>query len=75
MEQAVLSSSRRRSVRRLSYHRQGGQALVYGLFVLIASLSGLIFLFNTGQLSSEKTRLVNTADAVAYSAGVMHAGR
>jgi hypothetical protein len=33
----------------------------------------LFFLFNTGQLSSEKTRLVNTADAVAYSAGVMHA--
>ena len=33
----------------------------------------LFFLFNTGQLSSEKTKLVNTADAVAYSAGVMHA--
>jgi len=31
------------------------------------------FLFNTGQLSAEKTKLVNTADAVAYSAGVMHA--
>jgi hypothetical protein len=36
-------------------------------------LAALFFLFNAGQLSSEKTKLVNTADAVAYSAGVMHA--
>ena len=43
------------------------------MFVLIGSLTSLFFLFNTGQLSSEKTKLVNTADAVAYSAGVMHA--
>ena len=53
--------------------RQQGQALIYGIFVLIGSLTGLFFLFNTGQLASEKTKLVNTADAVAYSAGVMHA--
>ena len=52
---------------------QRGQALIYGIFILISSLSALFFLFNTGQLSSEKTKLVNTADAVAYSAGVMHA--
>lgn len=52
---------------------QSGQALIYGMFVLIGSLTALFFLFNTGQLSSEKTKLVNTADAVAYSAGVMHA--
>ena len=52
---------------------QHGQALIYGLFVLIGSLTGLFYLFNTGQLASEKTKLVNTADAVAYSAGVMHA--
>lgn len=54
-------------------HRQRGQALIYGLFVLSASLVALFFLFNTGQLSSEKTKLVNTADAVAFSAGVLHA--
>ena len=36
-------------------------------------MAALFFLFNTGQLTSEKTKLVNTADAVAYSAGVMHA--
>lgn len=53
--------------------RQRGQALVYGLFVLIAGLAMLFFLFNTGQLAREKTQLVNTADAVAYSAGVMNA--
>ena len=33
----------------------------------------MFFIFNTGQLSAEKTKLVNTADAVAYSAAVMHA--
>ena len=54
-------------------HHQHGQALVYGLFVLMTGLASLFFLFNTGQLSREKTKLVNTADAVAYSAGVMHA--
>jgi hypothetical protein len=53
--------------------RQHGQALIYGMFVMIASLTGLFFLFNTGQLASEKTKLVNTADAVAYSAGILHA--
>src|SRR6218665_2705743 len=43
------------------------------MFVVIGGLASLFFLFNTGQLSQEKTKLVNTADAVAYSAGVMHA--
>lgn len=50
-----------------------GQALIYGLFFLTAGLAVLFFLFNTGQLVSEKTKLVNAGDAVAYSAGVMHA--
>lgn len=59
--------------RRAPSPRQAGQALVYGLFVLIAGLAMLFFLFNTGQLAREKTKLVNTADAVAYSAGVMNA--
>lgn len=52
---------------------QGGQALIYGLFVLTIALVAMLFLFNTAQLSSEKTKLVNTADAVAYSTGVLHA--
>lgn len=53
--------------------RQRGQALIFGLFVLISGLAALFFFFNVGQLSREKTKLVNTADAVAYSAGVVHA--
>ncbi len=53
--------------------KQTGQALIYGIFVLTGGLAALFFLFNTGQLSSEKVKLVNTSDAVAYSAGVMHA--
>lgn len=52
---------------------QQGQALLHGLFVLVGGLAALFFLFNTGQLTREKTQLVNTADAVAYSAGVMNA--
>jgi hypothetical protein len=53
--------------------RQRGQALLFGLFVLVTGLAGVFFMFNTGQLTAEKTKLVNTADAVAYSAAVMHA--
>lgn len=52
---------------------QRGQAMVFGLFVLVAGLASLFFMFNAGQLVHDKGKLVNTADAVAYSAGVMHA--
>lgn len=55
------------------WHCQQGQALIYGIFVMMGSLVALFFLFNTGQLAREKSKLVNTADAVAYSAGVMNA--
>lgn len=44
-----------------------------GIFFLIAGLAGTYFLFNTGQVVTEKNRLVTTADAVAYGAGVMQA--
>lgn len=47
--------------------------MIYGLFVLIGGLAALFFLFNSGQVVREKTKLVNTADAVAYSGGVMNA--
>lgn len=40
---------------------------------MMGGLAVLFFLFNTGQLTREKTKLVNTSDAVAYSAGAMHA--
>ncbi|MBB5606654.1 MULTISPECIES: pilus assembly protein TadG-related protein [unclassified Janthinobacterium] len=56
-----------------AHRRQQGQALIYGIVVLLGGMAALLFLFNTGQLTAEKTKLVNTADAVAYSAAVMHA--
>jgi hypothetical protein len=63
----------RSSVFASAQRSQRGQALIFGLFVLISGLAALFFFFNVGQLSREKTKLVNTADAVAYSAGVMQA--
>jgi hypothetical protein len=63
----------RRALTTTPLHRQRGQAMVYGLFVLISGLAALFYLFNVGQLSHEKTRLVNATDAVAYSAGLVEA--
>lgn len=58
----------------LSAHRhQHGQALVFGIFLLLAGLVTMYYMFNTGQITQEKAKLVNTADAVAYSAGLMEA--
>ena len=64
---------RRRRLLSKGMRYQQGQALIYGIFVMMGGLAALFFLFNTSQLSREKTKLVNTADAVAYSAGVMNA--
>lgn len=44
-----------------------------GIFLLLAGLAGTCFLFNTGQVITEKNRLVTAADAVAHGAGVMQA--
>jgi len=52
---------------------QEGQALPLGLMLLTAVAAILFFMFNSGQLVQEKIRLTNTADAVAYSAGVFEA--
>jgi hypothetical protein len=53
--------------------RQQGQALVFGIALLLAGLAGLYLLFNTVQIAAEKTRLVNAADAAAHGGGVMQA--
>lgn len=53
--------------------RQQGQVLPLALVLLIAVAATLLHMFNTGQLVQEKLRLTNTADAVAYSAGVFEA--
>ena len=52
---------------------QKGQSMVMGLAFLMFSSLLTIVLFNTGQLSSEKMRLANTADAAAYSGLVWQA--
>ncbi len=52
---------------------QRGQALPLGLaFILFGSLLAIV-LFNTGQMTSEKSRLANTADAAVYSGLVWQA--
>ena len=61
------------SKRLVGRRRQRGQALIYGLFVLIGGLAALFYLFNTGQLTAEKIKLVNTADAAVYSGSIMNA--
>jgi len=43
------------------------------LVLLVAVAAMVFFMFNSGQLVQEKIRLTNTADAVAYSAGVFEA--
>ena len=52
---------------------QRGQVLPLTLLLLVATASIVFYMFNTGQLVQEKIRLTNTADAVAYSAGVYEA--
>ncbi len=52
---------------------QQGQALPLALVLLVAVAATVFFMFNSGQLVQEKIRLTNTADAVAYSAGVYEA--
>lgn len=53
--------------------RQRGQAIVYVTAMLGVLALGLAYVFNAGQISNEKTRLQNTADAVAYSVAVVEA--
>jgi hypothetical protein len=53
--------------------RHKGQALPLALVMLVAVAAIVFFMFNSGQMVQEKMRLTNTADAVAYSAGVFEA--
>lgn len=54
-------------------YSQRGQALPLALVLLSVVAATMYFMFNSGQLVQEKIRLTNTADAVAYSAGVYEA--
>ncbi len=52
---------------------QRGQTLVLALTLLFAGLLALFFLFSTGQVVATKHRLVNAADAAAWSAALWRA--
>jgi hypothetical protein len=47
-----------------------GQASVMGIALALMLMAGLFALYNVGQTTTEKTRLVNATDAAAYSSGV-----
>ncbi len=49
---------------------QKGQALILGVFLVLATAMAAVLMYNNGQTTSEKTRLVNAADAAAYSGAV-----
>ena len=53
--------------------RQGGQAIPLGIAAMLFAVALTLVLFNTGQMTSEKMRLDNTADAAAYSGMVWQA--
>ncbi len=52
---------------------QRGQILPFAAAFLVLCLALFYFAVNTAQMSVEKTRVINAADAAAYSAGVVQA--
>ena len=61
----VLTSPRR--------SRQRGQALIFVTVTALAMILALLVMFNMGQVTTEKMRLQNTADAAAYSSALAQA--
>jgi hypothetical protein len=55
------------------HSRQRGQAMVFATVTMVIILIALLMMYNTGKLTTEKMKLQNTADAVAYSAAVVEA--
>jgi len=55
------------------FRRESGQALPLGLALVLFGVLGGLVLFNTGQVTTDKTKLVNAADAAAYSGSVWQA--
>ena len=53
--------------------RQHGQALVFGLCLLLLVSLLVFFQFSSGQVSAAKMRIVNATDAAAYSVGLWRA--
>ncbi|MDO4904527.1 MAG: hypothetical protein Q4A16_03090 [Lautropia sp.] len=54
-------------------HRQAGQALVLGMFLLVVVALLTFFQFSTGQVSATRLKLINATDAAAYSVGLWQA--
>ena len=59
--------------RKLSRLHQRGQALVFGLCLMLLVALLLFFQFSAGQATAAKLRIVNATDAAAYSAGLWRA--
>ncbi len=53
--------------------KQGGQALIAGLVVLMIAVAGVVVLFSRSQITIEKQRLNAASDAAAYSAALWRA--
>lgn len=52
---------------------QRGQAMVFATVIMVVILLALLSMYSVGQLTTQKMKLQNTADAVAYSAAVVQA--
>ena len=46
--------------------RQSGQALIFGMFLLVIVAVLTFYQFSTGQVTTARMRLVNATDAAAY---------
>lgn len=62
-------------MKNIKIKRSKGQIIIGALAIILVAGILLIMLFNNGLALREKTRLVNAADAVAYSEGVITARR
>lgn len=59
--------------RHTSLRQQAGQTLLMAVGLLLAGGVGLYAMFSTGQMAAAKQRLVDSADAAAWSAGLWRA--
>ncbi len=63
----------RRALTLPSRSKQRGQALIFVTVTALAMILALLVMFNMGQVTTEKMRLQNTADAAAYSSALAQA--
>ncbi len=53
-----------------SIRKAKGQSSILGIAFGLMLITGIYTVYNVGQVTNEKTRLVNATDAAAYSAGI-----